>query len=45
MEFVAAIMGQRESAFAFADAGQLGRKIGQLLRDEMNNITSPSAEN
>jgi hypothetical protein len=41
MEFVAAPVRQRKPVVAFADAGELGRQIGQMLRDEMNDLPFP----
>jgi hypothetical protein len=41
MEFVAACVRQRKPVVAFADAGEVSRQIGQVLRDEMDDLAFP----
>jgi hypothetical protein len=41
MEFVAAPVRQRKPVVALADAGEFGRQVGQLLRDEMDDVPFP----
>ena len=39
VEFVAASVRQRKPVVALPDAGQFGRQVGQVLRDEMDDDT------
>jgi hypothetical protein len=38
MEFIAPPVRQRETIIPFADAGQFGRQIGQMLRDKIHHV-------
>jgi hypothetical protein len=41
MEFVAASVRQRKPVVALSDAGEFGRQVGQVPRDEMDDLPFP----